>query len=102
MTEPPVRVVDHPASSRYELRVGERLAGHADYEVLPDGIILTHTEIDPAYRGRGLANRLAADTLDDIRRRHLRVTPRCPFMARYIRTHPEYADLVAPPAGTGA
>ncbi len=102
MTEPPVRVVDHPGASRYELRVGERLAGHADYDAQPDRIILTHTEIDPAFRGPGLANRLAADTLDDIRRRHLRVTPRCPFMTRYIRQHPEYGDLVAPTAGSGA
>lgn len=101
MTEPAVRVVDNPGASRYELRVGERLAGHADYDAQPDGIVLTHTEIDPEFRGRGLANRLAADTLDDIRRRHLRVTPRCPFMVWYLRQHPEYADLVAPTAGDG-
>ena len=102
MTAPPVRVVDHPAVSRYELRVGERLAGHAEYDVQSGGLVLTHTEIDPAFRGRGLAERLAVEVLDDVRQRHLRVTPRCPFMAQFIGEHPEYADLVTPSAATGA
>jgi predicted GNAT family acetyltransferase len=34
--------------------------------------------------------------LDDARRRHLVVHPRCPFIRAYIVRHPEYSDLVAP------
>jgi predicted GNAT family acetyltransferase len=36
-----------------------------------------------------------ADALDDIRSRGLKVVPLCPFVAAYIRRHPEYEDLVA-------
>jgi uncharacterized protein len=32
--------------------------------------------------------------LDDMRARGLKVAPVCPFVAAYIRRHPEYADLV--------
>jgi uncharacterized protein len=35
-----------------------------------------------------------ADALDDIRSRGLQVVPLCPFVAAYIRRHPEYEDLV--------
>jgi uncharacterized protein len=100
MNEPLVVVADNPAASRYEIRVGNQLAGFANYRTEPDRIIVTHTEIDPTFEGRGFGNRLAAATLDDLRRRHLAVTPQCPFMAKYIDEHPDYADLVAPPSGT--
>jgi uncharacterized protein len=100
MSEPPVLVADNPSAFRYEIRVGDQLAGFADYYTEPDRLIVTHTEIDPTFKGRGLGNRLAAGTLDDLRRRHLVVTPQCPFIAKYIDEHPDYADLVAPTSGT--
>jgi uncharacterized protein len=37
---------------------------------------------------------LARFALDDARARGLRVRPDCPFVARFIRAHPEYQDLV--------
>jgi predicted GNAT family acetyltransferase len=38
---------------------------------------------------------VAAAALDDARERGLEVVPLCPFIARYIQRHPEYADSVA-------
>lgn len=32
--------------------------------------------------------------LEDIRRKKLKVVPQCPFVATYIRRHPEWTDLV--------
>ena len=32
--------------------------------------------------------------LEDIRRKKLKVVPQCPFVATYIRRHPEWMDLV--------
>jgi uncharacterized protein len=100
MSEPPVGVADNPAASRYEIRVGDDLAGFADYLVEPNRVVMTHTEIDPRFEGRGLATRLATEALDDLRRRHRTVTPRCPFIAKFIIEHPDYADLVSPTTGT--
>ena len=54
-----------------------------------------HTEIAPEFEGRGLGSRLAVAALDDVRRRGLRVVPRCPFIARFIAGHAEYQDLLA-------
>ena len=89
------RVVDNPEQGRYELRLGERLVGFSAYVVRPARIVFTHTEVDGAYEGQGLGSKLARGALDDVRRRGLRVTPRCPFIAAYIRRHPDYEDLVA-------
>ncbi len=90
-----IETVDHPNRQRYEITVDGRLAGVALYELGKGEITLTHTEVDRAFSGRGLGRRLAADVLDDARARVLRVRPLCPFMARFIRSHPEYENLVA-------
>jgi predicted GNAT family acetyltransferase len=89
-------VVDVPEESRYELRLGDRAIGFANYRLRRDGrIVVTHTEIDEECEGRGFGSRLAAGVLADVRRRGLEVTPLCPFLARYIVLHPEFHDLVA-------
>jgi len=89
-------VVDVPEASRYELRLGDRVVGFAEYRMRPGGrLVLAHTEIDEECEGRGFGSRLAAGVLEDVRRKGLDVTPLCPFMARYIERHPEHHDLVA-------
>lgn len=92
-----VKVHDQPDRSRYEVELGDELAGFADYRLGPDGIVdFVHTEIDGRFEGNGLAGRLATWALDDVRRRGLRARPSCPFIKDFIERHPTYADLVAP------
>ena len=90
--EPVIAVRDAPESSRYEVTVDGGLAGIVVYEMHPDEIVLVHTEVHHTLRGLG--SRLARGALDDTRARGLRVVARCPFIAAYIRRHPEYADLL--------
>lgn len=85
---------DNGAGQQYEVYVDGRLAGHAEYLPLPDARVLPHTEVDGQYGGQGLGSRLVQFALDDLRRRGLGVVPSCPFVADYIRKHPEYQDLV--------
>ncbi|HZN76997.1 MAG TPA: GNAT family N-acetyltransferase [Micromonosporaceae bacterium] len=94
MTE--VTVVHRPERSRYEVRVDGETAGYTRYRRSPDGsyIDFRHTEIDPAYEGQGLGARLVAEALDDVRRRGDRAIATCPFVAAFVKRHPEYADLV--------
>ena len=53
-----------------------------------------HTEVPPKYEGRGIGKELVQGVLEDIRRKKLKVVPQCPFVATYIRRHPEWMDLV--------
>ena len=98
-------MVDEPERSRYVISVGDRPIGLAAYRMRDGEMAITHTEIDPACEGRGYGSLLVAEVLEDVRRRGLRVRPLCPFVADYIRRHPETQDLVAPgygPAGARA
>jgi len=90
----PVRVVDNADSHRYEIFVGTSLAGFSTYKTLHDAIVITHSEIFPAFEHHGLGGVLAQASLDDIRSRGLLVVPQCPFVHKYVHDHPEYADLV--------
>jgi predicted GNAT family acetyltransferase len=93
-TDAPV-LTDNPAASRYELHVGDELAGFVDYQLEGDGAIsLVHTEIEPAFQHAHLATHLARFSLDDARQRGLAVLPYCPYIGSWIKKHPEYADLV--------
>jgi uncharacterized protein len=89
-----VAVTDNPDRERYEITADGALAGFTAYRRRPALIAFTHTEIDPAFEGRGLGGQLVHAALDDARAQGLLVLPFCPFTNAYIQRHPEYADLV--------
>jgi len=91
-----VRVADNPEQARYEIFCDGTLAGFTTYRLRPGNrIIAVHSEVFPEFEHHGLASELARQMLDDIRARGLRVDPRCPFVAKYIREHDDYQDLVS-------
>jgi predicted GNAT family acetyltransferase len=88
-------VSDAPEASRYEARLGGKVAGVVEYQLMPGRIVFLHTETEPGFEGKGVGGRLASSVLDDARKRGLGVIPSCPFIRGYIEKHQEYADLVA-------
>ena len=93
-----IAISNNAAESRYEIRVGDELAGFAAYHLRPGKITFTHTEIADRFEGKGIGSKLAIAALDGARADGLLVTPLCPFIAAYIRRHPGYLDIVDPAA----
>jgi uncharacterized protein len=91
---PTVAVSNHTGRHRFEAQMAGHLA-YLVYRLEPGEIILLHTEVPEAMRAFGVGKKLAHAALEFARRERLRVDPACPFVASYIRKHPEYADLVA-------
>ena len=91
-----LQVADNPKQERYEIRADGELAGFVQYHLRDGNIAFLHTEIDPRFRGHGIAGHLAQSSLEAARERHLGVLPYCPFMRGWIAEHPEYAELVPP------
>jgi predicted GNAT family acetyltransferase len=95
-------VRDNPAELRYELLDDDgNVIGQIRYRREPGAVALVHTEVEPAYEGRGLAGVLVDGAVSDLRERGLRLIPVCPYVRAWLRRHPERADLVtadpAPP-----
>jgi predicted GNAT family acetyltransferase len=94
MTEPRIAIADNPDEQRYEINLGDELAGFTQYRLRPGLIAFIHTEIDDRFEGQGLGSQLIRFALDDARDRELAVLPFCPFVNGYIKRHREYVDLV--------
>ena len=61
-----------------------------------DVIDFTHTFVDEALRGQGLADELARAALAFAREQKLKVKTSCTFVAGFVKKHhAEYADLLA-------
>ena len=71
-------------------------AAYITYRELDGRVLdLNSTFVPPALRGRGIASHLTAHALQYARAGGYRVVPSCPFVAAYLRRHPEYRGLVA-------
>jgi uncharacterized protein len=94
MTEAP-QVTDNPAEHRFEVRLGADVA-FAEYRLKPGQIVLPHTVVPPAFEGKGVASALARHAFGHARAQGLTVVPTCPFMASWVKKHPEAQDIVDP------
>jgi predicted GNAT family acetyltransferase len=95
-------VIDHAARRRFELDLGADGIAFIDYRYrdgerdAPAAVcVLTHAEVPAAARGGGVGARLTAGALQLLRARGQQVVPACPYVAAFIRRHPDYADLIA-------
>jgi predicted GNAT family acetyltransferase len=84
-----VRISGADADSRYELFVGGKLAGKLVYRDEGDTRIFLHTEVEPAYRGGGLATRLIEWSLEDVRTSGKHLWVKCPTVSAYLARNPE-------------
>lgn len=80
-------VTDNRGESRFEIRLDGELVGFTEYRVAGAVVDFHHTEIDPRFRGRGLAGKLIAFALDASRSAGLSVRPSCPFVRAFIDNH---------------
>jgi predicted GNAT family acetyltransferase len=76
------------------MRDGGELVGVLEYRGGGARRALTHTEVFDGHEGKGLGSHLIRATLDQLREQERQVVPICPFVLRFIQSHPEYADLV--------
>jgi predicted GNAT family acetyltransferase len=88
---PVVERVDH--KHRYEILVDGELAGFAAYLDRDAQRIFYHTEIDNAFAGQGFASLLVQQALTDARNAGKRSVPVCPYVAKFLRKHDEFADV---------
>jgi hypothetical protein len=88
-------VRDNPEARRYELEVDGQVAVMT-YNLNPPQLMITETLVPEALEGRGLASRLAAAVVADVRARGLVLLPVCPYLAGWLQKHPEHADVVHP------
>jgi predicted GNAT family acetyltransferase len=92
--DPVVERVD--AQQLYEIVVDGKRAGLAAYVDRGEQRVFFHTEVDDAYAGQGLAARLVQYALTDTRAAGKRIVTVCPYVARFLKRHEEFAGSADP------
>ena len=88
------QIRDNQEEKRIEVQLEGRLAV-IEYFRKDEKIYFVHTEVPEELEGQGIASEMARFALELAREQGLKVVPRCPFVAAYIKRHSEYQPLVA-------
>lgn len=88
MSDQPTPIRHDEEKTRFEGDVSGGLAV-LEYNRARNLIVFTHTEVPEAAAGQGVGAALAKTALDWAREEGDPVMPLCPFVASYIRRHPE-------------
>ena len=87
-----MKVQHHPDRGRFEIQMAGETA-FAEYHDHGPVLVMTHTFVPPALRGKGLAGCLVQRALDFARQCGKKIDPQCSYVASYLDQHPEHADL---------
>ncbi len=103
-----VRLPDKAAPSASEEVEREDGTGKGRYRIVVDGveaemtysragkqlIIIDHTDVPVALRGRKVGERLVRQAVEDARREEGSIIPLCPFAKAQFERHPEWQDVL--------
>jgi uncharacterized protein len=78
--------------NRFEIQIDD-ITAHLDYIDCGSTLVITHTFVPQALRGRGLAGILTQSALEFARKERKKIDPQCGYVASFLAEHPEYADL---------
>lgn len=60
----------------------------------PQLIIIDHTAVPDALRGKGVGQALAAHAIEEARKGGWKIIPLCPFMRAQAQRHPDWQDVI--------
>lgn len=58
-------------------------------------MFLTHTEVPVALEGKGVGKQIVENALQYIKDHGYKLAPLCPFVAAYLKRHPEWKTILA-------
>jgi uncharacterized protein len=88
-----IEIVHSKERLRFEATVESQLCV-CQYRVFGKVMMLTHTGVPQALRGRGIAAALVQAALDHARAKGLKVRPDCSYAELYMQRHPETLELL--------
>jgi predicted GNAT family acetyltransferase len=60
----------------------------------PDKIIIDHTEVSPAFNGKGLGKKLVEKAVEVAREKNWTIVPLCPFAKKTFDKNPQFNDVL--------
>lgn len=86
--------LDDKGSGRFVFNQDGVRAGEMVLSVADEILTVYHTEVQPAYEGKGIARQLLDAMVTYVRSHHMKVRPLCPYVLAQFRRHPDlYEDI---------
>jgi len=73
---------------------GHTMAKMYYYQPVPDRIVIQHTEVDHAQKGKGVGRKLFYYVVEFAKQHHLKIVPKCAFVHKMFEKHPELKDML--------
>jgi uncharacterized protein len=86
-------VKNNAQQQQFEVSMNNELAVLV-YRFYKNDIALMHTQVPPALENNGIASALAKTAFEWAKEQDKKVMVYCPFVASYLKRHPEYNSLV--------
>jgi uncharacterized protein len=87
-----LQIKNNAEAHRFEAVLDGKTA-MVEYMIAGQNMIFTHTEVPPEYEGKGVGNKMAQVALDYAKTEGYKIQALCPFIAAYVRRHPEYHPI---------
>lgn len=95
MTEITVTREDGPTGGRYRTTIEGHTAEMTYSKAGANRLIIDHTGVPDALRGKGAGQALVKRAVEDARAAGVKIIPLCPFAKAQIEKHPEWQDVLA-------
>ncbi|NBL64786.1 N-acetyltransferase [Flavobacterium sp. NST-5] len=92
---PETQLLQNEEKKRFELKMDNHIS-FIEYIVNNENIMfLTHTEVPTELEGKGVGSSLVVKTLEFLKENNYKLAPLCPFVAAYVKRHPEWKSILA-------
>lgn len=89
------KLVLNEEKKRFEFQVDGQIA-FIEFILSNENIMfLTHTEVPVELEGKGVGSAIVSKALEYIKEKEYTLAPLCPFVAAYVKRHPDWKSILA-------
>tara|TARA_R110002020_G_scaffold81120_2_gene201813 strand:- start:6969 stop:7250 length:282 start_codon:yes stop_codon:yes gene_type:complete len=90
-----IQVIEHETKGMAVAKDDGKGVGSMTFSIAgPELIIIDHTDVDPAYGGKGVGKRMLYKIVEMARQKNIKIIPLCPFAASVFRKVEEIKDVL--------
>jgi hypothetical protein len=90
-----IQIIESESKGMSLAKENDNQVGSMTYSIAgPELIIIDHTEVDPAYNGKGVGKQMLYKIVEMARQKNIKIIPLCPFAASMFRKIEEIKDVL--------
>lgn len=89
-----ITVVFEPELNQTAAYIDNKRVGECAFSVAGNIWSITHTDVDHAYGGRGIAKMLVLKVIEEARKLQVRIIPVCSYADRMMTGKEEFSDVL--------